>query len=91
MASDVSRVKASKLLDADFTEQASIENVLDNNRLIAAAARAANIASPLLDVCHDLYRDTRELGLGGEDMVAVVKAIEMRTRSTRTSRLRGAG
>lgn len=90
MASDVSRVKASKLLNADFTEQASIENVLDNNRLIAAAARAADIASPLLDVCHALYRETRELGLGGEDMVAVVKAIEMRTRATGARRLREA-
>jgi len=85
MASDVSRVKALKLLTADFTEQASIENVLDNNRLIAAAARAANIASPLLDVCHALYRETRELGLGGEDMVAVSRAIEARTRASRGS------
>lgn len=79
MASDVSRVKAAKLLRGDFDEQASIENVLDNNRLIAAAARGANIASPLLDVCHSLYREARELGLGGQDMVSVVKAIEART------------
>lgn len=78
MASDVSRVKAAKLLREDFDVQASIENVLDNNRLIAAAARAAGIASPLLDVCHALYRETRELGLGGEDMIAVVRAIEAR-------------
>ncbi|RDU99399.1 NAD(P)-dependent oxidoreductase [Trinickia dinghuensis] len=76
MASDVSRVKAAKLLHENFGEQASIENVLDNNRLIAASARAAGIASPLLDVCHGLYGATREMGFGGEDMVAVVKAIE---------------
>ncbi|WP_206952097.1 NAD(P)-dependent oxidoreductase [Trinickia acidisoli] len=80
MASDVSRVKAAKLLHENFDVQASIENVLDNNRLVAAAARAAGIASPLLDVCHDLYRETLELGLGGADMVAVVRAVEARTR-----------
>ena len=79
MASDVSRVKATKLLHEDFDVQASIENVLDNNRLIAAAARAAGLASPLLDVCHALYREALELGLGNADMAAVVRAIEART------------
>jgi 3-hydroxyisobutyrate dehydrogenase len=78
MASDVSRIKAAKLLEEDFTVQASIENVFDNNRLIAAAARAAGIASPLLDVCHALYGETRELGLGDVDMIAVVRAIAAR-------------
>lgn len=79
MASDVSRVKAAKLLRENFDEQASIENVLDNNRLVAAAARGAGIASPLLDVCHALYSETRELGLGRADMIAVVRAIEARS------------
>ncbi len=78
MASDVSRVKVGKLVREDFDVQASIENVLDNNRLVAAAARAAGIASPLLDVCHALYGETRAMGLGDADMIAVVKAIEAR-------------
>ena len=79
MASDVSRVKAAKLLAHDFTAQAAIGNVLYNNRLIAEAARAAGIASPLLDVCHALYAETEALGLGGADMVAVIHAIEARS------------
>lgn len=79
MASDVSRVKAAKLLAHDFAAQAAIANVLYNNRLIAEAARAAGIASPLLDVCHALYAETEALGLGGDDMVAVIHAIEART------------
>ena len=79
MASAVSRVKAAKLLAEDFDVQASITNVLENNRLVAEAARAAGIASPLLDVCHALYRETAALGHGQEDMVAVVRAIEART------------
>ena len=79
MASDVSRVKLPKLVGGDFSVQAAISDVLKNNRLIADAARAAGIASPLLDVCHALYRETLDLGHGDADMVAVVKAIEART------------
>jgi 3-hydroxyisobutyrate dehydrogenase len=80
MASDVSRTKAAKLLAQDFAAQAAIGNVLYNNRLIAEAARAAGIASPLLDVCHALYAETEALGLGGADMVAVIRAIEERSK-----------
>lgn len=79
MASDVSRIKAAKLLAHDFAAQAAIGNVLYNNRLIAEAARAAGIASPLLDVCHALYAETEALGFGGADMVAVIHAIEARS------------
>lgn len=79
MASSVSRGKALKLVARDFDVQASISNVLDNNRLIAEAARRSNVASPLLDVCHALYGETAALGHGQLDMVAVVHAIETRT------------
>ncbi|HEX4385670.1 MAG TPA: NAD(P)-dependent oxidoreductase, partial [Myxococcales bacterium] len=77
MASAVSRVKAVKLAAGDFAVQASIINVLDNNRLVAEAARAAGLASPLLDVCHALYGETVALGHGQADMAAVVRAIEV--------------
>jgi 3-hydroxyisobutyrate dehydrogenase len=63
----------------DFQVQASIRDVLENNRLIAEAARAAGIAAPLLDVCHALYAQTVDLGYGGADMAAVIRAIEART------------
>ncbi len=79
MASSVSRVKAGKLTARDFAVQASIADVLYNNRLIAAAARTAGIASPLLDVCHRLFGETADLGLRGTDMAAVIQAIEQRT------------
>ena len=79
LASDVSRVKGAKLLANDFAPQAAITNVLENVRLIAAAAREAGIASPLTDVCYALYGETKELGLGTEDMIAVIRAIEERT------------
>jgi 3-hydroxyisobutyrate dehydrogenase len=79
MASDVSRVKARKLVERDFAVQASIANVHDNVRLIAGAAREAGVASPLLDVCLALFAETRALGFAGDDMVAVLHAIERRT------------
>ncbi|MGI5204585.1 NAD(P)-dependent oxidoreductase [Spirillospora sp. CA-108201] len=85
MASTVSRAKARKLLDRDFAVQASIANVLDNNRLIAEAARTARLASPLLDACHALYGETVALGHGEADMAAVVRALESRTAAAATA------
>ncbi|MGW2159179.1 NAD(P)-dependent oxidoreductase [Nonomuraea sp. NPDC001699] len=79
MASEVSRSKARKLLDGDFAAQAAVADVLKNNRLIAEAARASGVASPLLDVCHELFAETLALGHGTLDMAAVVRAIEART------------
>jgi 3-hydroxyisobutyrate dehydrogenase len=85
MASEVSRVKARKLLEGDFTAQAAIADVLKNNRLVAVAARASGVASPLLDVCHALFAETLALGHGTLDMVAVVRAIEARTEGRQAS------
>jgi 3-hydroxyisobutyrate dehydrogenase len=79
MASAVSRVKLAKLAARDFEVQAAIDDVLKNNRLVAEAARRAQLASPLLDVCHALYAETSALGLGALDMAAVVRALEART------------
>jgi 3-hydroxyisobutyrate dehydrogenase len=79
MASSVSRVKAQKLVDRDFTVQAAIFDVLKNNRLVVEAAREAKLASPLLDLCYTLYRETEALGLGQCDMAAVIRAFEART------------
>ncbi|WP_265737366.1 NAD(P)-dependent oxidoreductase [Actinacidiphila yanglinensis] len=79
MASGVSRMKAPKLRDRDFSVQAGVVDVLKNNRLIASAARQSGVASPLLDVCHSLFQETVRLGHGGADMVAVLHALESRT------------
>jgi 3-hydroxyisobutyrate dehydrogenase len=81
MASAISRVKILKLVTRDFDVQASIVDVLKNNRLIAEAAREAKVASPLLDVCYALYGETLALGYGQADMAAVIHAIEARTDS----------
>lgn len=79
MASEVSRVKASKLATRDFEPQAAIADVLKNSDLIAAAARAAGIETPLLDASQTLYSEAVALGHGGADMAAVLRALEART------------
>ena len=84
MASAVSRAKALKLAARDFDVEASVRDVFKNTRLIAAATRSVGAASPLLDVCHDLFAETVALGRGQDDMAAVVLAIEARAaESTR--------
>jgi 3-hydroxyisobutyrate dehydrogenase len=80
MASTVSRGKLRKLADGDFAAQAAAADVLKNNRLVAEAARQAGAASPLLDVCHRLFAETVATGHGGEDMIAVLRAVERRSR-----------
>ena len=75
MASPVSRVKAPKLVARDFAVQASIADVLENNRLITEAAR---VPLPLLSTSDALYGETVALGHGDADMAAVIKALESR-------------
>lgn len=76
MASDVSKVKLDKLLRNDFTPQASLADVLMNNRLVADAARAMSIGTPLLDQSHQLFAVAERQGLGAIDMIGVIRAID---------------
>ncbi|WUJ12202.1 NAD(P)-dependent oxidoreductase [Actinoplanes sp. NBC_00393] len=76
MASPVSRVKGRKLRDGDFEVQAAVRDVLYNSELIVRAG----VESPLLEVCRQLYAEATASGHGGEDMAAVVRAFEARSR-----------
>jgi 3-hydroxyisobutyrate dehydrogenase len=84
MASSVSRIKAQKIVEQDEVAQAALLDVLKNNQLIADAARKAGLASPLLDVCHALFREAQAQGHGARDMIAVLHAIEARTERLRS-------
>ncbi|WCM25987.1 NAD(P)-dependent oxidoreductase [Sphingomonas sp. QA11] len=79
MASDVSRVKIDKLVRDDFTAQASLGDVLMNSQLVAAAARSAGIATPLLDRADGLYAMANAMGFGTLDMIGVIRALEAET------------
>ena len=78
MASDVSRVKARKLVHADYAVQASTANVLENTRLIVEAARRSGARYPVLEMCYGLYEEAAERGHAEDDMIAVVHAIAAR-------------
>ena len=79
MASAVSRIKLAKLCAGDFSVQAAISDVKMNSGLVAEAARGAGIAAPLLDAADALFGEAEGLGLGKQDMAAVVQAIAART------------
>ncbi|MGQ8630999.1 NAD(P)-dependent oxidoreductase [Agrobacterium sp. DKPNP3] len=79
MASDVSRIKISKLVRGDFTRQAAITDVLKNSRLVMDAAGETATSLPLMQASLALYAETEAIGLGDDDMIAVIRAIEGRT------------
>jgi 3-hydroxyisobutyrate dehydrogenase len=79
MASNITGIKIPKLIARDFSVQAATSDAYANTLLIAAEARAAGIASPLLDLASQLYGETVSLGNSRQDMISVVQAIEART------------
>lgn len=83
MASHVSTMKLAKLLEQDFSVQASIADVLMNNTLVAEAATASDIAAPLILACRELYAAAERAGHGSADMIAVIRALEDRTSMLR--------
>lgn len=84
MSSPISRVKSAKLVDDDLAPQAAITDVLMNVDLVAAAAREARVATPLLDTSRELYAEAVKRGDGAADMIAVIRAIADRTARQRT-------
>ncbi len=74
MSSTVSRAKTTKVVSGDLSVQAACADVLKNNRLVVAAARARGSPSPLMDVCERLFAATVDDGRGGDDMIGVVNA-----------------
>lgn len=81
MASAVSRIKLDKLVRRDFSVQAAISDVLMNARLVADAAAEAGAPTPLLDDSLELFAAAESLGLGRDDMAAVIQALEARART----------
>lgn len=81
MSCDFTRMKLPKFIARDFSVQAATEDAFNSTRLIADAARAVVIATPLLDLASVLYGESVALGNGREDMISAVKAIEARTEA----------
>ncbi|MER7793202.1 NAD(P)-dependent oxidoreductase [Streptomyces sp. NPDC097640] len=81
MACGVTRVKIPMLIERNFSVQAATSDAYASTRLIADAARATGVASPLLDLSSSLYGESVGLGNGRLDMVSVIEAIEARTEA----------
>jgi 3-hydroxyisobutyrate dehydrogenase len=80
MASAFSRMKLAKLVANDYSAQALAHDGCNSTRLITNAARDAHIATSLMNVCRQLYEETVGLGHGSNDMIAVIRAIEARSK-----------
>ncbi|GAB3598062.1 NAD(P)-dependent oxidoreductase [Angustibacter peucedani] len=79
MASTVSRGKLAMLVSGDYPVAAGLSDVLMNARLVADAARTSRTAAPLMEATEALFAEADAMGLGGQDMAAVVQAIARRT------------
>ena len=79
LGSGITRVKVPMLAAHDFTVQAATADGYANTRLIADAARAAGIATPMLDLSSELYGESVRLGNARLVMSSVLTAIEART------------
>ena len=82
MSSAVSRVKLAKVVEDDWSPQASISNVLYNNRVILDEAGHLGVDLPLMSVCEHLYAMTQAAGLGGTDMIAVLEGLRLHPTPT---------
>ena len=85
MASTVARAKLGKLLDGDYEVQAGAADVLMNAELIVAAGRRAGLATPVADVCRDLFAEAVADGWGDLDMAVVLEAVRERSRAGRVA------
>ena len=81
MGSDLLRMKAPKLLTRDFSAQASLASLLNVSGLIAGSARDSGIATPMLDTSHELFKEAATLGSLDDDVMAVIRTFEQRTRA----------
>jgi 3-hydroxyisobutyrate dehydrogenase len=79
MASSVSKMKLAKLVTRDFSVQASIRDVSMNASLVANAAHQIGAASPLIDVCTELFAAAANSGRGAIDMAGVIEVLEERS------------
>lgn len=74
LRSEVAAAKLAKIVQHDFSPQASIRDVCKNAALIAGTAAEANTPSPMLDQARRLFDMVHASGSGALDMAAVVSA-----------------
>ena len=80
MSSQLSRIKLAKLVTADFAKQGSVLDGVNNTALITGAAREAHASAELITAVQRLFNEAFALGHGADDMIAVIRAMEARSR-----------
>jgi 3-hydroxyisobutyrate dehydrogenase len=81
MSSTISRAKLQMLVSGEYPVAAGLSDVLMNSRLVADAARTSGTAAPLMEASEALFAEAEAMGLGDQDMAAVVHAIARRDRA----------
>jgi 3-hydroxyisobutyrate dehydrogenase-like beta-hydroxyacid dehydrogenase len=71
-------VRGPMMLRDDFPAQMKLDLFMKDLHLIQDAAREVGASTPLTDVAERLYAAVQDSGHGGEDLAAVVKALENR-------------
>ncbi|BCS19867.1 NAD(P)-dependent oxidoreductase [Aspergillus puulaauensis] len=80
MASAFSKIKVNKILNEDWSPQASVRECYNSTQLIKSAAETEHVQMPLMDVCGKLYTEAIEADLAEEDMIAIIKQIRSRKK-----------
>ncbi|KAI1194911.1 hypothetical protein F5X97DRAFT_309639 [Nemania serpens] len=75
MASTYARGKITKITSQEWSPQAAAGDCHNSCKLICAAAEASAARSPLIQACRSLYAEATDAGLGGEDIIAVIKTL----------------
>jgi 3-hydroxyisobutyrate dehydrogenase-like beta-hydroxyacid dehydrogenase len=73
-ASNVMETKGSKMIDAEFTPQATLSQHLKDVRLILELADENGVSAPLSRQHQELLDRAEELGWGGQDNSSVIQA-----------------
>jgi 3-hydroxyisobutyrate dehydrogenase-like beta-hydroxyacid dehydrogenase len=73
LASPYTNVKLPRMINEDWSAQASVKDCYNNTLLIQSAAHQVGARIPITQLCVELYRQAKEAGLGEEDMTAVAK------------------
>jgi 3-hydroxyisobutyrate dehydrogenase len=81
MSSQLSRIKLAKLITGDFSRQGAVVDGVNNTKLITDAARDAGVSAELITAVQTLYNEAFALGHGTQDMIAVIRAMEARSRA----------
>ncbi|MDG2340864.1 MAG: NAD-binding protein, partial [Paracoccaceae bacterium] len=76
LSSPVVKMKLPKLIDEDFSAQASVYQTGQNIAMILAAAKEVSAAMPIVEGVQAIQQRTTDLGFADKDVVATIKAYQ---------------